>query len=168
MRPVRHTGLHQSFNTVSWGHEASQVHRVTSELTQLVSWGVWLSNVGFTCDTLKRWFYLWLTLERWFYQWLTLEWWFYLWLTLERWFYLRLRSDVEQVEAVDVGRYPSLPCLVTKHPWPPALGELGVLVVQVLCEITAVLLLTGPWWGVEVWAQWKVRSLLWESIIIIK
>ena len=48
--------------------------------------------------------------------------------------YLCLWPDVEEVEAVDVGRDVGIHGIVAKHTHSPALGELAILIVEVLCE----------------------------------
>ncbi len=58
---------------------------------------------------------------------------------IDRLDYLTLRTQVEQVKAIDVGRYTSVLGIVTKHTCTSALGELGVLIVQILWEINHIL-----------------------------
>ena len=44
-----------------------------------------------------------------------------------------LRSDVEQVEAVDIGWYHCIHGVVSKHTHSTTLGEFAILIVQILC-----------------------------------
>ena len=46
---------------------------------------------------------------------------------------LGLGAHVQQVESVDVRGDPCVPGLVSEHPYTATLGELAVLIVQVLC-----------------------------------
>ena len=48
--------------------------------------------------------------------------------------YLCLRSDVEQVETVDIGWYHCIHGVISKHTHSTTLGEFAILIVQILCE----------------------------------